>query len=99
MCDYAFALRRGHSVTPIILETFGGFGPDAMKLLYALSRLHGARLGADESTAPWCARSFRTLHSMRISVALHTAAASEILDTVHADMAAQGSDSATCSES
>ena len=59
-----------------------------MKLLYALSKAHGSRLGADEDAAPWCARSFRSLHAMRISVALHNSSASEILTTVRADTAA-----------
>ena len=60
-----------------------------MALLYELGRRHGSRLGVDESAAPWCARSFRTLHSLKISIALHTAAASEILETAQADAAAE----------
>ena len=67
-----------------------------MKLLYELGRRHGSRLGVDEAAAPWCARSFRSLHSLKISIALHTAAASEILETAQADAAAEA---ATCSES
>ena len=43
---------------------------------------------ADEAAAPWCARSFRSLHAMRISVALHTDVASEILEAVYLDVAA-----------
>ena len=64
-----------------------------MALLFQLSKAHGARLGADELNAPWCARSFRALHAMRISVALHLAAADEILMAVHIDtaLAAEGS--------
>ena len=53
-----------------------------------LGRKHGARLGADEHSAPWCARSFRALHSMRISVAIHVASATEILATAQLDVAA-----------
>ena len=64
-----------------------------MSLLYELSRKHGSRLGADESAAPWCARSFRSLHSLKISVAIHIATASEILETVQADAAADSSES------
>ena len=33
-------------------------------------RAHGSRLGKDELTAPWCARSFKRLHAMRITIAL-----------------------------
>ena len=93
--DYADPLSQGHAVLAIIHETYGGFGPEAVRLLYELSRAHGSRLGADEAAAPWCARAFRSLHALRISVAIHTAAASEILETVRADAAA----SAGCSES
>ena len=59
----------------------------AVALLYELGRKHGSRLGADEKSAPWCARSFRSLHAMRISVALHTASATEILETIQLDVA------------
>ena len=56
-------------------------------MLYELGRKHGSRLGADEKAAPWCARSFRSLHAMRISVAIHTASAKEILETIQLDTA------------
>ena len=64
-----------------------------MSLLYTLGRKHGSRLGADESSAPWCARSFRSLHSLKISIAIQIATAEEILETVQADAAAEA-----CSE-
>ena len=57
--------------------------------VYELGRQHGSRVGADAAAAPWCAQSFRALHAMRISVALHTAAASEILETIESDAAAR----------
>ena len=85
---YDDAMRRGHEVHPVVMEVFGGFHPDACKLVDALARKLGARLGADLLSAPWCAQSFRTLHTQRISVALHLAAAEEILDTVMLDRAA-----------
>jgi hypothetical protein len=85
---YDAALRAGHRVHPIVMEVFGGFHPDAAKLVDTLAKKHGSRLGADLLAAPWCARSFRSLHTQRISVALHLAAAEEILDTVMLDRAA-----------
>jgi len=90
-CDgaYAGAVERGHSVTPIVLETTGGFHPDAWRAIRELARRHGSRLGADELTAPWCAQSFLSIHVMRISVALQLAAAVEILDTIQTDQRAQ----------
>ena len=84
---YHTSLRQGHSVHAIVHETFGGFSPGAVAMLYELGRKHGSRLGADEKSAPWCARSFRTLHAMRISVALHKASANEILETIQQDVA------------
>ena len=59
-----------------------------MGLLFELARVHGAHLGADEESAPWCARSFRSLHAMRISVALHVASADEIVSAIRIDTAA-----------
>lgn len=64
-------VRWCHEVTAIIHESYGGFAPGAVKLLHKLGSQHGAKLGHDELTAPWCARSFRSFHSMCISVALH----------------------------
>jgi hypothetical protein len=72
----------------IIMESFGGLAPGAVSLLDELARAHGSRLGKDELSAPWCARSFKRLHAMRITIALHCAAAEEILQTVHLDAAA-----------
>ena len=45
---YDAALRGGHKVHPIVLEVFGGFHPDAVRLVDKLAREHGARLGVDE---------------------------------------------------
>ena len=49
--------------------------------------LNGKRLGRDHLSAPACARNFRSFHTQRISVALHLAAAEEILDTIMIDRA------------
>ena len=85
---YHFSLRRGHTVHLLVHEIYGGFAPGAVALLYELGRKHGARLGADENSAPWCARSFRSLHSMKISVALQMAGAEEIMNAIKDDAAA-----------
>ena len=62
-----------------------------LKAFNSLCSKHGTRLGADELSAPWCARSFRSIHAQRLSIAMHVAAAEEIFDTVLLDgaMAAQ----------
>ena len=82
-----FICRRVH---PIVLEVTGGFHPDAARLIDTLARKHGARLGADELSAPWNARSFRSLHLQRISRSrfIQLAAAEEILDTILLDRGA-----------
>ena len=85
---YAGPLAAGHTVQPLIMEVLGGFHPDMVRYIDGLARAHGARLGADELTAPWSARSFRALHVQRISVALQLAAAEEILDTILLDRSA-----------
>ena len=84
---YATALRKGHDVVPVIMEVLGGFSPGAAKLLDSLSKAHGSGLKEDALSAPWCARSFKAFHSQRISVsvALHLAAADEILETARVD--------------
>ena len=75
----------------VIIEVFGGIHADGLKAVNSLCTKHGTRLGADELSAPWCARSFRSIHAQRLSIAMHVAAAEEILDTVLLDgaMAAQ----------
>ncbi len=72
-----------------VIEVFGGIHPDAVKALEGLCKRHGARLGKDELSAPWCARSFRTIHFTRLSIAMQIAAADEILDTAMLDGAAE----------
>ena len=54
----------------------------AARLVETLARKHGARLGADELSAPWNARSFRTLHTLAAHIgrsSFSSPAAEEIL--------------------
>ena len=67
---YDAAQRRSHTIIPVV-EVFGGIHADG------LCSKHGARLGADELSAPWCASSFRSIHAQRLSIAMHVAAAEE----------------------
>ena len=84
---YSGALTRGHSVTPIIHESFGGFAPDACKLLDECVKKHGKRFGSDSEVATWATRNFRAMCAQRISVALHLACAAEILGNIERDVA------------
>ena len=88
--DYAHALRNGHVVEPIIMETFGGFTPSACKLIQTLAKVHGADLGSD-SNAPWCARSFKSIYIQRLSVTLQRVAAEEIFYAIRNDSVADNS--------
>ena len=89
--QYEAATSRGHALTMIIHETFGGMSPESVRLLGYLAKMHGAKLGADELSAPWCARSFRSLHAMRISIAVHIGAATEVIDLAQQDTAVASS--------
>mgnify|MGYP006879294841 FL=1 len=75
--DYRGALDLGHQVTPLIHEVFGGWAPDAIKLFRQLARCHRDLL--EPELTSWAARSFTAYHSQRISTAIHTAAAQEIV--------------------
>ena len=75
--DYRGALDLGHQVTPLIHEVFGGWAPDAVKLFRQLARCHRDLL--EPELTSWAARSFTAYHSQRISTAIHTAAAQEIV--------------------
>ena len=75
--DYRGALALGHTVVPIIMEVFGGWGPDACKLFRQAARCHRDLL--DPVRTSWAARTFSAYHSQRVSVAIHYSAAAEIV--------------------
>ena len=77
--DYDRAKRSGVTVEALLFETFGGFSPEVMRLLRRLMHDRDNRLSKreyDETT--WAARTWFAFNSQKISVAVHTAAASEI---------------------
>ena len=88
--DYTEALRNGHVVEPIIMETLDGFSPSACKLIRTLAKVHGADLGSD-SHAPWCARSFKSIYTQRLSVTRQRMAAEEIFYAIRNDSVADNS--------
>ena len=63
------------------MESTGAFGPDAAALLRELEARHGRRTGLDELASDWTCSRWYSFHSQRISIAVHMAAAQEILDT------------------
>ena len=87
---YAMSQRLGHDVRDLIHETFGGFAPGSVALLMRLSRARANGLGASAASAPWFAnQSFKSYHSIRISIAIHAASASEILTNAELDQACE----------
>ena len=77
--DYKGALALGHKIWVLLFETFGGFGPDVMKLLKYGARCVGNKLSRgqyDETT--WGARTWTAFQTQRLSVKLHKAVAFEI---------------------
>ena len=75
--DYRGAIALGHTVVPIIMEVFGGWGPDACRLFRQVARCHRDLL--DPAHTSWAALTFSAYHSQRVSVAIHYSAAAEIV--------------------
>ena len=77
VADYAGALTLGHTVVPIVHEVFGGWGSRATRLFRQLAR--GRSDTIDTADSSWAACSYTSYHAQRISVAIHSRSASEIL--------------------
>ena len=76
--DYRDAIRRGHSVYALIHEVFSVWAPDAVKLFRQAARAHSDEI--DPMLTSWAARSFTAYYAQRISIAIHVAAATEIIE-------------------
>ena len=80
---YARAQANGVEVDPLLVETFGGFGPELLELLRGAAEFKMNKLSAaeyDETT--WSARTWLTFAMQRISVAVHKAVAKELSDAL-----------------
>ena len=78
---YAGALEKGHTVVPVIIETFGGMAPDAVSLLNRwAARARGKTPPGEEP--PWCARNYVPYWSQIISAAAQRGVAAEIMTCV-----------------
>ena len=84
--EYSAAMDLSHAVVMLIMETFGGFCAEARKLIDVCATKHGKRHGVESEIATWATRNYRSMYVQRISVALHTACANEILETVACDI-------------
>ena len=79
-------MRLGHTVVPVIFETFGGFEAGAVNLLNDWARLARGKTPEGEEP-PWSARNFVPYWSQVISSAAQRAAAAEILSRVREEVA------------
>ena len=80
---YARAQANGVEVDPLLVETFGSFGPELLELLRGAAEFKMNKLSAaeyDETT--WSARTWLTFAMQRISVAVHKAVAKELSDAL-----------------
>ena len=77
--DYHGALALKHRVVPLLFETYGGFGPDVVNVIYEFSARVDNKLNSEQyANTTWSARSWRSFQTQRISVALHKAVAYQI---------------------
>ena len=77
--DYKRAQELGVQVGAMLVETFGGLGPELMELLFEAAELRSNKLNAreyDETT--WSARTWLSFVKQRISVAVQRSCAREI---------------------
>ena len=90
---YAHALSKGVEVVPMLFETFGGFSPDFMDLLHSAGAAVENRLSSSQyEQTTWSARSWMSFSAQRISVALHRAAAWEIVHALDVRGVSAGED-------
>ena len=77
--DYAKARACGCDVRCLLVECFGGMGPELVELLKELAEARNNRLNAGEYDATtWAARSWTAFSTQKLSVAVHLAAAHEV---------------------
>ena len=91
--DYAHALAGGKcDVRCLLFETFGGFSPAVRRLLaIAADKVKNKLSHAQHlDQATWATRTWTSLACQRISIALHTACAQEIVQELSAAAAGAG---------
>ena len=81
--DYERALQAGVRCVPLLIETFGGFGPGLMGVLRQADDWRQGRLVSSEyDETTWAARSYMAFVTQRISVAIHISLAQEIAEAL-----------------
>ena len=75
---YAAALQNGHEVLVLIAEVWGGFSPEAMRLLGELAQARGDGIDIERASATWSTSSFTAYHGQLLSLAVQWGVAIEI---------------------
>ena len=80
--DYDFAIAKGHDVRLLLVETYGGFGTDLNRLFRAAAHSQANALSKAQldDQASWSTRSWTALQGQRLSLAIQTAVAHEIIN-------------------
>ena len=87
--DYERALQSGVRCVPMLLETFGGFGPGLMGVLRQADDWRQGRLVSSEyDETTWAARNYMAFVAQRISVAAQISLAQEIAESLGLSVAA-----------
>ena len=77
--QYTRAMANGCEVLVLLFETFGGFSPDVMQLLWRAAAERGNKFrGSEYDDTTWAARTWKTYTIQRVSVALMKAVAWEM---------------------
>ena len=85
-----FARGLGYFVQELVVETFGGLGTALVELIKQAAAMRGNKLthGEYAEEATWSTRKYVPFVMQRISVAVQTAAASEIRQSLGMSLAA-----------
>ena len=87
--DYERALQAGVRCVPLLIETFGGFGPGLMGVLRQADDWRQGRLVSSEyEETTWAARNYMAFAAQRISVAVQISLAQEIAEALGLSVAA-----------
>ena len=69
---YQAALDGGHDVLVLISEVWGGFSPEAMRLLGELAQARNDSVDLKRANATWSTSSFTSYHGQLLSLAVHS---------------------------
>ena len=87
--DYARAIENGVECVPLLVETFGGFGPELVKVFERAAEWRQNKLTSSEyDETTWAARKWLPFVLQQISDAVQLAMAQEIAEALGLSVAA-----------